>query len=158
MLTRESQLKPWGSKPPQADDACLQTIRDGKSIIIEGLHLDPGLYLHEFGKYGISHLHTRHDSMLPGQQDTGQQEDAVLVEPVNPEPMNPDTDVQRGAQLEPDDRYAVPQKLLSSSNSVFIKLCCARLQSRTNSLGVNQSPMKGPTGVTVNCLRVAYVL
>ena len=42
--------------------------------------------------------------MLPGQQDTGQQEDAVLMEPVNPEPMNPDTDVQRGAQLEPDDR------------------------------------------------------
>lgn len=87
-----------------SDDACLQTIRDGKSIIIEGLHLDPGLYLHEFGKYGISHLHTRHDSMLPGQQDTAQQDDAVLVEPVNPEPMNPDADVQRGAQLEPDDR------------------------------------------------------
>jgi len=26
-----------------------QCIRDGKSIIIEGLHLDPGLFLHEFG-------------------------------------------------------------------------------------------------------------
>lgn len=89
-----------------AVDACVQTIRDGKSIIIEGLHLDPGLYLHEFGKYGISHLHTRHDSMLPVQPDTGQQGDAVLVEPVNPEPLNPDRDVQRGAQLQPDDGHA----------------------------------------------------
>ena len=81
----------------------MQTIRDGKSIIIEGLHLDPGLYLYEFGKYGISHLHTRNDSMQP---NTAQQQEAVLVEPVNPEPINPDVDVQRGAQLEPDDRYA----------------------------------------------------
>lgn len=87
----------------------MQTIRDGKSIIIEGLHLDPGLYLYEFGKYGIGHLHTRNDSMLPGQPDTAQQQEAVLVEPVNPEPMNPDVDVQRGAQLEPDDRYATLQ-------------------------------------------------
>ncbi|KAK9831529.1 hypothetical protein WJX81_006265 [Elliptochloris bilobata] len=31
-------------------------IRDGKSIIMEGLHLDPGLYLHEFGRYGQAHL------------------------------------------------------------------------------------------------------
>lgn len=89
--------------------AFVQTIRDGKSIIIEGLHLDPGLYLYEFGKYGIGHLHTRNDSMLPGQPDTAQQQEAVLVEPVNPEPMNPDVDVQRGAQLEPDDRYATLQ-------------------------------------------------
>ena len=82
----------------------MQTIRDGKSIIIEGLHLDPGLYLYEFGKYGIRHLHTRNDSMLPSQASTGQQEDSVLVEPVNPEPLNPDKDVQTGAQLQPDDR------------------------------------------------------
>ncbi|KAL3138879.1 hypothetical protein ABBQ32_005706 [Trebouxia sp. C0010 RCD-2024] len=88
------------------DGDLVKTIRDGKSIIIEGLHLDPGLYLHEFGKYGISHLHTRHDSMLPVQPDTGQQGDAVLVEPVNPEPLNPDRDVQRGAQLQPDDGHA----------------------------------------------------
>ncbi|KAL3130851.1 hypothetical protein ABBQ38_000183 [Trebouxia sp. C0009 RCD-2024] len=84
------------------DGDLVKTIRDGKSIIIEGLHLDPGLYLHEFGKYGISHLHTRSDSMLPAQADTAQQGEAVLVEPVNPEPLNPDRDVQRGAQLQPD--------------------------------------------------------
>lgn len=99
---------------PRADDASLQTIRDGKSIIIEGLHLDPGLYLHEFGKYGISHLHTRSDSMLPAQPDTARPGDAVLVEPVNPEPMNPDRDVQRGARLEPDDRYAFPHSGLAA--------------------------------------------
>jgi hypothetical protein len=29
----------------------LQCIRDGKSIIVEGLHLDPGLYLSEFQQY-----------------------------------------------------------------------------------------------------------
>lgn len=34
----------------------LQTVKDGKSIIIEGFHLDPGLYLYEFGKYGVGHL------------------------------------------------------------------------------------------------------
>ena len=88
----------------------MQTIRDGKSIIIEGLHLDPGLYLYEFGKYGISHLHTRNDSMLPGQPaEAAEQHGAVLVEPVNPEPMNPHKDVQRGAQLQPDGRYTVRQ-------------------------------------------------
>ena len=31
----------------------LQCIRDGKSIIIEGSHLDPGLFLDEFGRYGV---------------------------------------------------------------------------------------------------------
>lgn len=31
----------------------LQTIKDGKPIIIEGLHLDPGLYLDEFGRHGM---------------------------------------------------------------------------------------------------------
>ena len=34
----------------------LQTVKDGKSILIEGFHLDPGLYLYEFGKYGVGHL------------------------------------------------------------------------------------------------------
>ncbi|KAK9815940.1 hypothetical protein WJX72_012313 [[Myrmecia] bisecta] len=34
----------------------IKAIRDGKSIIIEGLHLDPGLYLYEFGRYGLMHL------------------------------------------------------------------------------------------------------
>jgi len=29
---------------------CAQCVVDGKSIIIEGLHLDPGLYLNEFGR------------------------------------------------------------------------------------------------------------
>lgn len=83
---------------------CMQTIRDGKSIIIEGLHLDPGLYLYEFGKYGIRHLHTRNDSLLPSQA-SARQGDAVLVEPVNPEPINPDAAVQQGAELEPNSRY-----------------------------------------------------
>ncbi len=82
----------------------MQTIRDGKSIIIEGLHLDPGLYLYEFGKYGIRHLHTRSDSLLPAQASSAQQDGSVLVEPVNPEPMNPDPDVQQGAALDPDAR------------------------------------------------------
>ena len=30
----------------------MQCFRDGKSIIVEGLHLDPGLYLEEFGQLG----------------------------------------------------------------------------------------------------------
>lgn len=86
----------------------LQTIRDGKSIIIEGLHLDPGLYLYEFGKYGIRHLHSRGHSLLPSQLSAATQETKdVLVEPVNPEPMNPDSDVQQAAKLEPDDGYDV---------------------------------------------------
>ena len=100
----------------------VQTIRDGKSIIIEGLHLDPGLYLYEFGKYGIGHLHTRNDSMLPGQPDTAQQQDAVLVEPVNPEPMNPNVEVQRGAQLQPDERFASPKTAKAALNSPFCKM------------------------------------
>lgn len=79
----------------------LQTIRDGKSIIIEGLHLDPGLYLYEFGKYGIRHLHSRADSLLPSQQSNTHQDEALLVEPVNPEPLNPDENVQEAAALEP---------------------------------------------------------
>ena len=84
----------------------LQTIRDGKSIIIEGLHLDPGLYLYEFGKYGIRHLHSRADSLLPSQQSNIHQEDALLMEPVNPEPLNPDVDVQDAAALEPEEHWA----------------------------------------------------
>ncbi|KAL0041761.1 hypothetical protein WJX79_003730 [Trebouxia sp. C0005] len=87
------------------DGDLVKTIRDGKSIIIEGLHLDPGLYLYEFGKYGIRHLHTRSDSLLPSQA-SARQDDAVLVEPVNPEPINPDAAVQQGAELEPDSSQA----------------------------------------------------
>jgi hypothetical protein len=34
----------------------MQCIVDGKSIIIEGMHLDPGLYLYEFGHHGQAHL------------------------------------------------------------------------------------------------------
>ena len=86
----------------------LQTIRDGKSIIIEGLHLDPGLYLYEFGKYGIRHLHTRNDSLLPSQASTAQHDDPVLVDPINLEPMNPHATVQKGAELEHHTRYVCP--------------------------------------------------
>ena len=99
---------------------CMQTIRDGKSIIIEGLHLDPGLYLHEFGKYGIRHLHTRSDSWLPSPAGA-RQDDAVLVEPVNPEPINPDAAVQQGAELEPNSRY--PCSSGSHCTCLFIKTC-----------------------------------
>ena len=99
---------------------CMQTIRDGKSIIIEGLHLDPGLYLHEFGRYGIRHLHTRSDSWLPSPAGA-RQRDAVLVEPVNPEPINPDASVQQGAELEPNSRY--PCSSGSHCTSLFIKTC-----------------------------------
>ena len=35
------------------DGDLVKCIGDGKSIIIEGLHLDPGLYLSEFGKGGM---------------------------------------------------------------------------------------------------------
>lgn len=85
----------------------VQTIRDGKSIIIEGLHLDPGLYLYEFGKYGIRHLvHSRADGLLPSQQSMLHQDDALLVEPVNAEPLNPDESIQEAAALEPEDDLA----------------------------------------------------
>ncbi|KAK9863060.1 hypothetical protein WJX84_002161 [Apatococcus fuscideae] len=42
------------------DGDLTKSIRDGKPIIIEGLHLDPGLYLYEFGKYGVAHLLREH--------------------------------------------------------------------------------------------------
>lgn len=118
----------------------MQTIRDGKSIIIEGLHLDPGLYLYEFGKYGIRHLHTRNDSMLPSQASTGQQEDPVLVEPVNPEPLNPDKDVQKGAQLQPDDRFVYTRHLLSLTFSRLLT-CVINIHGCVTALllGVQQS-------------------
>ena len=32
---------------------CAQSIRDGKSLILEGTYLDPGLYLREFGLGGV---------------------------------------------------------------------------------------------------------
>lgn len=51
---------PKGNPLPEMQEhlihACAQCIRDGKSIIMEGLHLDPGLYLYEFGRYGQAHL------------------------------------------------------------------------------------------------------
>ena len=34
----------------------MQCIVDGKSIIMEGMHLDPGLYLYEFARYSQAHL------------------------------------------------------------------------------------------------------
>lgn len=83
----------------------MQTIRDGKSIIIEGLHLDPGLYLYEFGKYGIRHLHSRADSLLP-QQSLAPHDDALLLEPGNPEPLNPDRSIQEAAALQPAEATA----------------------------------------------------
>ncbi|KAK9837746.1 hypothetical protein WJX74_004123 [Apatococcus lobatus] len=47
------------------DGDLTKSIRDGKPIIIEGLHLDPGLYLYEFGKYGVAHL-LRNSSLSSG--------------------------------------------------------------------------------------------
>ena len=37
----------------------MQCLLDGKSIIIEGMHLDPGLYLYEFAHYSQAHLSER---------------------------------------------------------------------------------------------------
>lgn len=37
----------------------LQTLSDGKPIIIEGMHLDPGLYIQDFGRMGIIMLPAR---------------------------------------------------------------------------------------------------
>lgn len=34
----------------------VQCLTDGKSIIMEGMHLDPGLYLYEFARYSQAHL------------------------------------------------------------------------------------------------------
>ena len=34
----------------------MQCLTDGKSIIMEGMHLDPGLYLYEFARYSQAHL------------------------------------------------------------------------------------------------------
>lgn len=36
----------------------MQAVKDGKSIIIEGMHIDPGLYLYEFAHCGLQHLQT----------------------------------------------------------------------------------------------------
>jgi hypothetical protein len=59
----------------------MQCIADGKSIIIEGMHLDPGLYLYEFGHHGQAHLrdnglHSNNGSLrtsVPTQAATKQQ-------------------------------------------------------------------------------------
>ena len=32
-----------------------QCMSDGKSIVMEGVHLDPGLYLYEFGRHSPAH-------------------------------------------------------------------------------------------------------
>ena len=37
----------------------MQCLLDGKSIIMEGMHLDPGLYLYEFARYSQAHLSER---------------------------------------------------------------------------------------------------
>ena len=37
----------------------VQCLTDGKSIIMEGMHLDPGLYLYEFARYSQAHLTER---------------------------------------------------------------------------------------------------
>ena len=34
----------------------MQAVKDGKSVIIEGMHNDPGLYLYEFAHCGLQHL------------------------------------------------------------------------------------------------------
>ena len=82
-------------------DFVLQTIRDGKSIIIEGMHLDPGLYLDEFGKYGIRHLHSRSNSMLPSGPSTAQHGDAVPSQPVSSQSMSLNEAVQQRTQVSP---------------------------------------------------------
>ena len=38
----------------------MQAVRDGKSVIIEGMHNDPGLYLYEFAHCGLQHLENSH--------------------------------------------------------------------------------------------------
>ena len=37
-------------------ESAAQCLTDGKSIIMEGMHLDPGLYLYEFARYSQAHL------------------------------------------------------------------------------------------------------
>ncbi|EIE20940.1 hypothetical protein COCSUDRAFT_54287 [Coccomyxa subellipsoidea C-169] len=38
------------------DGSLFKCISDGKSIIMEGMHLDPSLYLYEFARFGQAHL------------------------------------------------------------------------------------------------------
>lgn len=45
-------------------------VRDGKSFIIEGLHLDPGRYLYEFGRHGVSQLQPATLSSYPSAAET----------------------------------------------------------------------------------------
>lgn len=43
----------------------MQCIVDGKSIIMEGMHLDPGLYLYEFARYSQAHLSEKLSQRMP---------------------------------------------------------------------------------------------
>lgn len=52
---------------PEAKCA-VQCLTDGKSIIMEGMHLDPGLYLYEFARYSQAHLKLSRRKSLTGQQ------------------------------------------------------------------------------------------
>ena len=45
-------LRLWSFLLPCPEAECaVQCLTDGKSIIMEGMHLDPGLYLYEFARY-----------------------------------------------------------------------------------------------------------
>ena len=74
-------------------------MRDGKAFIIEGLHLDPGLYLYEFGRHGTSQLKAPQPDAVPS-----------MVQPWLPAPEQPSVPIvgqgsegsaQKGPATEP---------------------------------------------------------
>ena len=54
----------------------VQCIRDGKSIIIEGLHIDPGIYLAEFGGQPLPAASQQQQQPLPQARNQQQQQAA----------------------------------------------------------------------------------
>ena len=91
-------------KDTKAEGAA-QCIVDGKSIIIEGMHLDPGLYLYEFARYSQAHLteklsrrrslkYPELKHLSPLEQDTATKEKTLQADTADAAGSSPDDDLR----------------------------------------------------------------
>lgn len=96
------------------DGDLLKCMRDGKSMIVEGSHLDPGLFLYEFGRYGVHHMQQRLvQASLHAPNPVGRSHTSPLDDLVQPKHKSKHL---RGAafMLECEDGHMSPTLALSS--------------------------------------------
>ena len=104
----------------------MQCLLDGKSIIMEGMHLDPGLYLYEFARYSQAHLSerlSRRKSLRSTELRSSAPEEQHAAHTASPP-----QDAAARSRDRSEDTFRQEQNLCSISVSLWLTKMCTCLQ------------------------------